>query len=283
VVETLVERRFAVFSLNPKRMDRFRGRHNVAGAKSDALDALVMADSPRTDLHLFHRVVPDDPLVIRLRELSRTEEDIQRAAVRAGHRLRELLVRYYPEMLRLCPAVDEPWFWDLLELAPLPAKAAKLTPARVRKLLKEHRIRRLNGEEVANALKVPALQLAPGAAEAASEHALLELPVLRILRQQRDDLARRIQAVLNELGQPGQPDEHRDVTIILSLPGLGRITAATMLAEASEARLSRPSQLWRRRSDYAAKRKAQCRHDAPELQSQVEERALPLVARKHPA
>ncbi len=31
--------------------------------------------------------------------------------VQAGHQLRELVNRYYPQMLYLCPAGDEPWFW----------------------------------------------------------------------------------------------------------------------------------------------------------------------------
>jgi transposase len=234
LVETLVERQFAVFSLNPKQMDRFRDRHTVPGAKEDALDAFVMADSLRTDLHLFHRVRLDDPLVIRIRELSRAEEDLQQETVRAGHRLRELLIRYYPQMLKLCPGVDEPWFWDLLELAPLPTKAAKLKCAKVGQLLKSHRIRRITGEQVLAALNVQALHLAPGAAEAASEHVLLQLPLLRLLRQQRADVATRIEAVLEELNEPGQSEEHRDVTILLSLPGVGRIVAATMLAEASQ-------------------------------------------------
>ena len=42
VVESLVERGFAVYSLNPKQMDRFRDRHTVAGAKDDRRDAFVM-------------------------------------------------------------------------------------------------------------------------------------------------------------------------------------------------------------------------------------------------
>ena len=33
VVESLVERKFAVFSVNPKQLDRFRDRYTVAGAK----------------------------------------------------------------------------------------------------------------------------------------------------------------------------------------------------------------------------------------------------------
>ena len=234
IVETLVERAFAVFSLNPKQMDRFRDRHTVPGAKDDSRDAFVMADSLRTDLHLFHRVRLDDKLVIRIRELSRTEEDLQHDMVRSTHRLRELLLRYYPQMLKLCSSVDEPWFWELLEMAPLPADVVRLKRSKVEQLLRSHRIRRLTGEEVLAELGAQPLHLAPGAAEAASEHVLLQLPLLRVLRQQKADVAGRIQKLLDQMSQEGQTGEHRDVTIILSLPGVGRVVAATMLAEASQ-------------------------------------------------
>ena len=235
VVESLLEHGFAVFSLNPKQMDRFRDRHCVAGSKSDQFDSLVMGDSLCTDMHLFRRVKADDPLIIRLRELSRTEEDLQRSTVGFGHQLRELLVRYYPQMLKLCPGADEPWLWALLELAPLPANASRLKPKRVEELLRKHRIRRLSAEDILEKLREPALHLAPGAAEAASEHMLFLLPLLRPLREQREQVAQRIAGILEELSQPGQNEEHRDAAIILSLPGVGRVAAATMLAEASEA------------------------------------------------
>ena len=234
LVEALLERHFAVFSLNPKQMDRFRDRHTVAGAKDDSRDAFVMADSLRTDLHLFHRAKLDEPAVVLLRELTRTEDDLQDDAVRTGHRLRELLTRYYPQMLKLCPGVDEPWFWELLELAPLPVRAVQLKTAKVEALLKKYRIRRLTADEILAELRVTALRLAPGAAEAASEHVLQLLPLLRVFREQQSAVAAKVQALLDELSEPGQSGEHRDVTILLSLPGVGRKIAATMLAEASQ-------------------------------------------------
>jgi transposase len=233
VVEYLVERGFAVYSLNPKQRDRFRDRHTVAGAKDDRRDAFVMADALRTDLPLFHRVRLDDPLIMRIRELSRAEEDLQHEQVRAGHQLRELLNRYYPEMLKLCPGVDEAWFWDAIELFPLPG--SKLSKPKIERLLRSYRIRRLDADAVRQALGVPALKLAPGAAEAASEHALLILPMLRLLLRQRKELERRIEALLDEMSTEGQFAEHRDVTILRSLPRVGRVITATMLAEASQA------------------------------------------------
>jgi Transposase len=53
IVEALLERDFNVYSINPKQLDRFRDRFTVAGAKDDSLDAYVLADSLRTDMHLF--------------------------------------------------------------------------------------------------------------------------------------------------------------------------------------------------------------------------------------
>jgi transposase len=106
LVETLAERGFAVYSLNPKQMDRFRDRHTVAGTKDDRRDALVIADSLRTDMKLFHRVRIDEPLVIGIRELSRTEEDVQQEHVRTGHQLRDLLRRCVRVGVERQPALD---------------------------------------------------------------------------------------------------------------------------------------------------------------------------------
>jgi transposase len=107
----------------------------------------------------------------------------------------------------------------------------------VARILAKHRIRRIDARRILAVLKCPPLALAPGAAQAASEHALLLLPRLRLLHQQRTQVAKRVQALLDELAAPadGQPNEHRDAAILLSLSGLGRKVAATMLSEASQA------------------------------------------------
>lgn len=237
MVEGLMENNVAVFAINPKQMDRFRDRYSVAGAKDDSRDAMVMADSLRTDQACFRHLELDEPAVLRLRELSRTEQDLRTDSNRLSNQLWEQLRRYYPQMLTLSRAANEPWLWDLLEAAPLPVDAVRLRPAKVKAILRAHRIRRVSAEQVIERLRQPALRLAPGAAEAASERALLLLPRLRLLEQQTQATARRIQQMLDELAA-GEPEregcEHRDAEILLSLPGVGRVIAATMLAEASQ-------------------------------------------------
>lgn len=236
IVETLLEHGFAVFSINPKQLDRFRDRYSPAGAKDDRRDALVLADALRTDMHCFRPVRLDDPAVIRLRELSRLDDELAQEQNRAVNRLREQFHRFFPQLLQLCECADEPWLWTLFELAPSPLRAARLTEARITRLLQQYRIRRITATEVRTVLKTKPLTLASGAAEAAAEHALLLLPRLRLLHQQRTDLARRISALLDELAAPTEGrKEHRDAAILLSLPGLGRKIAATMLSEASQA------------------------------------------------
>ena len=236
IVETLLENGFAVFSINPKQLDRFRDRYSPAGAKDDRRDAFVLADSLRTDMHCFHAVRIDEPAMIRLRELSRLEDEIGQELNRATNRLREQIHRFFPQLLQLSESADEPWLWTLFEQAPCPAQAARLSEAKIARILEQHRIRRINAAEVRAILRTKPLSLAPGAREAAAEHALLLLPRLRLLHRQRTDLASRTSSLLEELSAPApEQSEHRDAAILLSLPGLGRKVAATMLSEASQA------------------------------------------------
>jgi len=239
VVETLIEQGFAVFSINPKQLDRFRDRYSPAGAKDDRRDAFVLADSLRTDMPCFHAARLDEPATIRLRELSRLDDDLRREQNRVHNQLREQWHRFFPQLLQLSPAADEPWIWDLFQTAPLPGQAVKLPTTRVQRILTKNRIRRIDAPQVQAILAATPLSVAPGAAEAASEHALLLLPRLRLLQQQRAIIRKRIDTLLAQLAKPDQTDgetiEHRDAEVLLSLPGVGRQIAATMLSEASQA------------------------------------------------
>jgi transposase len=234
VVDTLLERGLAVFALNPKQLDRFRDRHTVAGAKDDRRDAFVLADALRTDRPAFRQVQAEDPLVIQLRDLSRLDADLLQDLTRRCNRLREQLLRFFPQPLVFCPAADEPWLWALLTLAPSPTAARRLTRAKLEKLLRACQIRRFTADALRAALQTPALHVAPGTAEAASAHITLLLPHLRLLNTQRKTCARQLEELLTRLHGPdnaGPPGPPSDVAIIRSAPGIGRGIAAALLAE----------------------------------------------------
>jgi transposase len=243
VVETLLGAGRPVAHGNPKQLDRFRDRVTVAGAKDDRRDAWVLASAVRTDSHCFRPIALEDPRIIQLRELSRVEDDLREEANRLMNRAREQLHRYYPALLTLCPAMDEPWAWALWTLIPTPAAAQRIRPAKVTALLRAHRIRRVDATAVLAAVRAPALQVAPGTTEAAMAHLELLLPRVRLVAQQREACAKATAALLEALdgdddaaGQAGDgPARPSDVRILRSLPGVGRIVAATLLSDAAVA------------------------------------------------
>jgi transposase len=237
VVESLIERGFQVHAINPKQLDRFRDRFSPAGAKDDSRDAQVLADALRTDPRCLRRLTPVDPTVIELREWSRIAEDLSQERTRLGNRVREQLWRYYPQVLDIADDVAADWLLELWALAPTPDKARRVREATVARLLKRHRIRRIDAAGVLDRLRAPPVVVAAGTSEAATAHikavaARLAL-VNRQLRQARDRLDRLTERLAASADTaPGQGAEQRDVTILASLPGVGRIVLATLLAEA---------------------------------------------------
>jgi transposase len=234
LVETLVERGFHVYSINPKQLDRFRDRHTPAGAKDDRLDAFVLADSLRTDMPCFRRVSFDDPEMIELRELSRLDGDLSETRNRLCNQLREQLMRYAPHFLSLCPAADEPWFWAFFLAAADPKDAAHMTRAKVKKLLQTHRIRRHTPDDVLAVVRQPALTVAPGTIPAAVMHGKVIISQLAVVDAERHGVRKRIDVVVETLSVP-KSDGHSDAAILCSLPGIGPLVAATILSEAAQA------------------------------------------------
>jgi transposase len=243
VVEVLLERGFQVFAINPKQLDRFRDRFSMSGAKDDSRDAQVLGHSLRTDRRAFRRLAIDDPLVIELREWSRMYEELKQEQSRLANRVRDQLWRYYPQAGELGePAAN--WLLDLWEQVPTPAKAARVSEKTIARILKNHRIRRFDAAEVLRILRQPPLTVAPGTVEAATAHIRAVAARLRLVNQQikeaehrLDELCAAIEAAAETT--PGQICEQRDMAILRSMPGLGRINIATLLAEACEPLQSR--------------------------------------------
>ena len=237
IVELLLEQGFLVHAINPKQLDRFRDRFTVAGAKDDDRDAYVLGASLRTDRHAFRLVSVDDALIIEMREWSRIHEELQRQRTRLANRMREQLWRYYPQAAKLSDDAAAGWFLDLWEQVSTPAKAARVSEKTVARILKNHRICRFDAAEALRVLRAQPLQVAPGATEAATAHIAVMVAQLRLINQQINDAERRLDELCAaiEASAPGQICEQRDVAILRSCPGLGRINIATLLGEACEA------------------------------------------------
>ena len=193
IVETLLERGLVVFSLNPKQLDRFRDRYTVAGAKDDRRDARVLGDALRTDRRAFKRIELAAAEIITLREDSRLHDELTGQCVQAGNRLRDQLLRYYPQLLAV-GAVDEAWIWELWKMAPTPAHVQRLRAGRLQALLKRYRIRRISGAEVLEKLRAPGFSVGAGVVDAACQHIEVVLAQLALLHVQLRQCDQRLHA-----------------------------------------------------------------------------------------
>lgn len=247
VVELLIERGFAVHAINPKQLDRFRDRFFPSGAKDDSRDAAVLASGLRTDPHCFRHLEPSNPAVVELRQWSRIAEEIGQERMRLASRMRDQLWRYFPAFLELDADPASECLLELWLLVPTPEAARKVRDTLVADILKRYRVRRYSADEVLKILRQKPLDLAPGTAKAATAHLKLLVPRIRLLNKQIREAHHQLDQLTAQLDADSPPGqiEQRDVEILASLPGVGRIVLATLLAEA-----------WHllRRRDYAALR-----------------------------
>lgn len=240
VVDALLERGFQVHAINPKQLDRFRDRFTVAGAKDDRRDAHVLGDAVRTDRHSLRPLRVEDPVVIELREWSRIADELQQERTRLANRIREQLWRYHPQVLELTDDLAAHWLLELWSLVPTPARAARVRESSIARVLKAHRVRTLDAAEALRRLRQKPLIVAGGVTEAATAHIRTLAARVRLVNDQLKEAHRRLDELCQKVDNadaertPGQPREQRDVAILRSMPGIGRINLATLLAEATE-------------------------------------------------
>ena len=90
---------YQVFAVNPLAVARYRDRHQVSGAKSDAGDAKLLADLVRTDRHNHRPLAGDSPDVEAIKVLARAHQNLIWARTRHTNALRSALREYYPVAL----------------------------------------------------------------------------------------------------------------------------------------------------------------------------------------
>ncbi|HEX6453366.1 MAG TPA: IS110 family transposase [Trebonia sp.] len=223
-VAALIAAGYTVYPVNPLQASRYRERHGVSGAKSDAGDAHMLADMVRTDSHQLRSAAGDSPEAAGIKVLARTHKTMIWERTRAVQRLRHQLREYFPAALEAFDDLDAADTLELLGRAPEPARAAKLTRAQVSAALK--RARRRNIPDKATAI------LAALRGEQLGQPEALTLAYAATVRS-----LIAVIAVLNEQVKAlqGQVEEHfgrhPDAEIYLSQPGTGKILGARVLGE----------------------------------------------------
>jgi transposase len=206
-------------------VSRYRDRHNIAGAKSDAGDAKVLADLVRTDRHNHRPIAGDSPDAEAIKVLARGHQNLIWARNRHTNQLRNALREYYPAALEALPDLADRDTLAVLSRAPTPAAGAALSISQLRSTLKRAgRQRNLDrrAAEIQAGLRTAQLSAPSALADAFAATTKATVGIIGELNRQIADL---------EAALADRFEQHPDADIYLSLPGLGDVLGARVLGE----------------------------------------------------
>lgn len=223
-VAALVATGYEVFAVNPMSVARYRERHSTSGAKSDSVDAHVLAEIVRLDRAHHRPLAADSDQGEAIKLTARTHQSLIWDRTRHVLRLRSALREFFPVALQAFPDLDAPDALELLRRAPDPDQAARLPRSAISAVLRRANRRNIDAKATGlqallrtEPLRQPPLIQAAYAAIVTSEVAVIET-----LNMQIEQLG---QVVSAHFGR------HRDAEIYASQPGLGSILGARVLGE----------------------------------------------------
>lgn len=227
-VAALIAAGYTVYAVNPLQAARYRERHSVSGAKSDAADAHILADMVRTDAHQLRPVAGDSPDAEAVKVVARAHKTLIWERTRHTQRLRHSLREYFPAALEAFEDLDAADTLELLGKAPDPTSAAKLTLGQIRAALKRARRRDIDAKatRIQGALRGLQLGRAAVITTAYAVTTRSAVVVLATLDEQVKVLEKQVDAHFGR---------HPDAEIVLSQPGLGPLLGARVLAEFGDA------------------------------------------------
>jgi transposase len=223
--QALLAAGYQLYAINPKMASRYRERHSMSGAKSDAADSKMLADLVRTDRHNHRRYVGDSELAEAVKVLARSHKELIWQRQRQVNQLRSALRQYYPAILTAFKELGAADALMLLQRAPTPADGRDLSVARIRSVLQRAGRRKLldaKAQTIQQILRSPQLEAPPLVARAHGRSVRAMVSLIQAANEQ-------IAALESELVESFAV--HPDAEIIRSLPGLGAILGARVLAE----------------------------------------------------
>jgi transposase len=229
LVTALLGAGYAVHAVNPLSASRYRERHTTSRAKSDRGDARMLADLVRTDRQHHRTVAPDSELHGAIKILARSHQNLIWTRRRQLNALRSALREYYPGALVAVPELGHPDALAVLAVAPDPERGRKLSEARIIGALRRGgRKRNLEkqAKRIRAALRQPQLAAPALVAEAQAANTTALVAVIATLSEQITRLEADLEAAF---------ERHPDAEILRSLPGLGAILGARVLAESGDA------------------------------------------------
>jgi transposase len=234
-VGALVAAGYRVLAVNPLSTSRYRERHSTSGAKSDPGDAKTLAELARTDAHNHRPVAGDSELVQAMKTLTRAHQSLVWTRQRQVNQLRSTLREFYPAALHALPDLASNDAIAVLGAASTPEQGRRLSRAKIAAAIRrggrQRNIERrtVTGEvlmvawiEIQTALRAEQLQAPAQVAEAMGTVVASLVAVIGSLQTQIGHLEQQLAEHV---------ETHPDAKLIRSLPGLGMILGAQVLAE----------------------------------------------------
>ena len=224
-VGSLVAAGYEVLAVNPLSTSRYRERHSTSGAKSDPGDAWVLANLARTDGHNHRPVAGDSDLAEAVKVLARAHQGLIWTRQRQVNQLRSALREFYPGALVAFSELGHPDALAVLAVAPTPAQGRTLSRSKITAALRRGgRQRRIDERavEIQTALRAEQLTAPDVISDAMGAAARALVAVI-------GELTAQIAVLEDQLVD--HFDQHPDAQVIRSLPGLGMILGARVLAE----------------------------------------------------
>ena len=224
-VHALIGAGYRVYAINPKSVARYRDRHSVSGAKSDAGDAKVLADLVRTDRHNHRPVAGDSSQVEGVKVLARAHQTLIRERTRHTNQMRNALREYYPAALTAFRDLADRDTLVILGRAPTPQTGRGLTKRQIEAALKQGGRKRnlpTRTDEIHAALQAEQLAASEPISRAFGAVTVSMVSILTELNRQIGQLETELDTHF---------EQHPDAVILRSLPGVGVIIGARVLGE----------------------------------------------------
>lgn len=182
---------YVVYAINPMSAARYRERHSTSGAKSDAGDAHVLAEIVRLDRDHHRPIAGDSELADAVKLLARAHQNAIWERTRHVLRLRSTLREFFPAALDAFADLAAGDALVLLERAPSPALAARLTRSQLAAALRRARRHHVEDKAVAlqGVLRAPALRQPPTVEAAYAAVVAGQVRIIAALNTQIADLA----------------------------------------------------------------------------------------------
>ena len=221
LITALLEAGLALYPVNPKTIDRKRP---ASGAKTDLIDAYLLAKHGRAEWTDLRRLEPDSPKIAELKALTRDQDALIQMQTRLVNQLTACLKAYYPAALQLFSKLQQHSALVFLQRYPTPQAAQAASREQVAQVLKEagHPTAEKVAPKIYETLHQP--QLSADEVTTRTKARLMQALVAQLL-----PLLEQIAAYDKEITELFLT--HADSQIFVSLPGAGKRLAPRLLAE----------------------------------------------------